>query len=289
MLVVSGSTVGGVDAARTEVCRLIRIDTQNTARCVMVTSVPATDAGGQAKLSDSALYRLWDKTGVCYRGADISKTISGESLDIVYDKLMSYFTGKTELDVVHNLLCEVTNPDAVISLPTGYPELSGQDHASRQQWLEELVQWWQLFKGGPQGREGFTHGQRIYLYEGKENQLDQALAALEKHHDTSRAMINLVYPLHDRWDSSKKAPSFCSLQLFISARNRTRHLNSVAYFRKQEMRYWWPVNFAELVRMHNQAVERLSSTYHDIRSGSIITFAASARVGDWLPKVAVPL
>jgi 3',5'-cyclic AMP phosphodiesterase CpdA len=288
MLVVSGSTVGGADTSRTEVCRLIRIDTQNTARCITVTSVPATDAGGKAKRSDATRYPIWDKTGVCHQSSDICKTISGGTLDIVYDKLLSYFVGKKELDVVHNLVCEVTNPAGAIALPINYPELSGRNDAARQQWLEELVKWWQLFQGGPRGREGFTHGQRIYRYEGNEDQFEEALRALEKQSNTSRAMINLVYPLQDRWDASKKAPSFCSLQLFITERNRTRHLNFVAYFRKQEMRYWWPVNFAELVLMHKQAVDRLSSSYRDITAGSIITFAASARVGEWLPKVAVP-
>ena len=66
-------------------------------------------------------------------------------------------------------------------------------------------------------------------------------------------------------------------------------LDCIAYFRKQEMRYWWPVNFAELALMQNKAVERLSPTYNGLRSGSIVTIASIAYASSALPKVAVPI
>jgi hypothetical protein len=55
------------------------------------------------------------------------------------------------------------------------------------------------------------------------------------------------------------------------------------------MRYWWPVNFAELASLQKKALERLSAEHPGLLPGSIVTIASIAKASKTLPKVAVPL
>jgi thymidylate synthase len=290
LLVIAGSMLGGLDSARNEVCRLLNVDTRTTAGDVVVHPIGAVDAGGRLdNLQTGRRFVLWDRTGVCSLRADAVKTISGEHLDQVYDRLLGFFSDRSEHDAVNNLICEIGNAPQEVDLPSSYPAVQGKDGIDRGVWLRDMVRWWQRKETLLDDPLGFTHGERIYRYAGREDQLSGAIAALRAKFNTSRAIINLVDPPRDQWDSRQKAPAFCSLQFTIVHRERDLALNCTSYFRKQEMRYWWPVNVAEVALMQRGAVETLSAKYPGLRPGSIVTVSAIAYASGSFPKVAVPI
>ena len=70
-------------------------------------------------------------------------------------------------------------------------------------------------------------------------------------------------------------------------------MNCTAYFRKQEVRYWWLVNLAEISELQREICDALSQRrnvpeFRNIRPGSITTIAARAHAGQSPPKVQVP-
>jgi hypothetical protein len=95
----------------------------------------------------------------------------------------------------------------------------------------------------------------------------------------------LLNPDTDKIDNkSVDFPSFSLLHLWVS----DRALHCSAFFRKQEMTFWWPVNVAELARIQDEAVQRLRLTHEHITAGAIRTYASEAVFSDRLPKVDVP-
>lgn len=290
VLVISGSTIGATDGPRAEVCRLLQLDTTTSAPRLTVTRVPAIEPGGRIRKMEGVFFPLWDDAGASDRDSADPKTICGGSLDEVYDRILAFFEGRRERDATQNLLCEILCPPSSGTLPTNYPEIPGRDGAQREDWLRQLVRWWQRSATTLDSPVSFTHGQRIYRLNGKDNdQLKIAVEALRQKVDTSRAIVSLVGPGSDRWDSKDEAPSFCSVQFLVARHNSNLRLNCLAYFRKQEMRYWWPVNIGELVLLQQQALESLRPKYRDLLAGSIITLSAIAVVSESVPKVAVPI
>ena len=106
---------------------------------------------------------------------------------------------------------------------------------------------------------------------------------------SSRAVITLLDSGHDL--SKGDFPSFCTLHLTIRDREKNPKLDCLAYFRKQEMRYWWPVNITELHKIQKNVADRLimSSNMQNLVCGCITTVAAIAVVSSGMPKVGVPL
>lgn len=288
-LVISGSTVSCSDSRRGEMCSLIALPSRTAAKEVRVTPVPPADAGTALENLEENRYRLWDLADICSESMDAPKVVTAESFDVVYDQLLSYFAERSEHDSVNHLVCEVRNATYPVGLPVNYPDVPATFDGNRQVWLDDLVRWWQHMKPARDDPSAFTHGARIYNYGGFHDQFRGAIGALQQKQNSSRAIVALVDPSQDGWDSRRKAPSFCSFQFLITKRGKDIVLDCIAYFRKQEMRYWWPVNFAELALMQNNAVERLSPSYIGLRSGSIVTIAAIAYASQALPKVAVPI
>ena len=66
-------------------------------------------------------------------------------------------------------------------------------------------------------------------------------------------------------------------------------LDCVAYFRRQELRHWWPVNVAELHDLQRVICEQISTSDRRVSAGTVTTYAAVAVVGSGLPRVFVPL
>ena len=91
-------------------------------------------------------------------------------------------------------------------------------------------------------------------------------------------------------DKPKKFPHFCLLQMFISDDPSARHqkLQCIAYFRKQEMRYWWPVNVAEIAALRDEVYKSVARTHKGLIPGGITTVAAMAYSSSSCPTVAVP-
>jgi 3',5'-cyclic AMP phosphodiesterase CpdA len=288
ILVISGSTIGATEAPRAEVCRLLRLDARTTAPRITVIPVPAIEPGGRIKTMEGILFPLWDQSGASLRPSADAKSISGESFDLVYDKLLAFFDGRGVRDATHNLICEILTPPNEGTLPSNYPQIPGRDGAEREDWLRQLIKWWQRPGTTLDNPVGFTHGQRIHTFGGRD-QLKIAADAIKRKLETSRAIISLVGPGTDDWSSENEAPSFCSVQFTVVRRNDKLRLNCVAYFRKQEMRYWWPVNIGELVQLQQKVLEKLRLEHGDLVPGSIITISALALASDSIPKVAVPI
>jgi len=66
-------------------------------------------------------------------------------------------------------------------------------------------------------------------------------------------------------------------------------LECIGYFRKQEAKYWWPINVGELARIQLRAHEELRQSHIGLRLGCLITVAALSFRGISPPKVAVPV
>jgi hypothetical protein len=67
---------------------------------------------------------------------------------------------------------------------------------------------------------------------------------------------------------------------------RKQKLDLTAYFRKQEMRYWWPINVAELAHLQAEVVQSLAND--KLSAGSITTYTNVAVFSGKVPKVNVP-
>jgi 3',5'-cyclic AMP phosphodiesterase CpdA len=143
VLIISGSTIGATEAPRAEVCRLLKLDTNTTAPRITVIAVPAIEPGGRIKTMERSFFPLWDESGASQRPSSDAKTISGESFDLVYDKLLAFFEGQSVRDATYNLICEILTPPSKSTLPRNYPIIPGRDGAEREDWLRQLVKWWQ--------------------------------------------------------------------------------------------------------------------------------------------------
>jgi hypothetical protein len=120
------------------------------------------------------------------------------------------------------------------------------------------------------------------------------IEALAADYTTSRGIIILLNPPADKISARDPFPSFCLVQFKVE-RSDGGHpaLNCTAYFRKQEVRYWWLVNLAELSELQREICDALAQRRNvqelrNISPGSITTVAARAHAGQSAPKVQVP-
>jgi hypothetical protein len=86
-------------------------------------------------------------------------------------------------------------------------------------------------------------------------------------------------------DRAVAFPSFSLLHMWIE----DNLLHCSAFFRKQEMAYWWPVNMAEIACLQAEVLQRLHPSHELATAGAIRTFASKAVFSDRLPRVDVPL
>jgi hypothetical protein len=85
-------------------------------------------------------------------------------------------------------------------------------------------------------------------------------------------------------DKAVAFPSFSLLHVWISG----GALHCSAFFRKQEMTFWWPINAAELARIQAEMLQRLRPSHEHLVPGAIRTYASEAVFSDRPPKVDVP-
>jgi len=186
----------------------------------------------------------------------------------------------------------------LVNLP-GIGESQGElVAAKRLEHFQNIVQWWQYasMPRGPLDHPAFTHGDRIRRYQGYLDQITGVVAALAADFSTSRGIVALLNPPADKIaDRDVQFPSFCLVQFKIqSGEGGSPTLDCTAYFRKQEVRYWWLVNLAELAKLQREICDSLSQypnvpEVKGIGPGAITTIAARAHAGDSAPKVQIPL
>jgi 3',5'-cyclic AMP phosphodiesterase CpdA len=188
-----------------------------------------------------------------------------------------------------NVIVEIDDPSDAARLPPDYPEVPGAD---RDQWLTELVDWWQLERSELVGEKlaPFNHGERIHARWG--DQVNRAVLSLNEREDSSRALVLLMapretgrYPADERDSQTGSYPALVLAEFVVAERAGTRMLDCCAYFRVQEMQYWWTVNVAELALLQEEVRGRMKIPP---ATGRIVTYGAIAHWKAKLPRVAVP-
>ncbi len=293
VLVVGGSTLGGVDAARAFTCRLIRLQGAPTAPVAAIERIQATDAGSPQTRGGVSQYPLWNSPSPEVARASSPTAIYGDDLDEVYDRLIQV-AGEGDADNSFlNLSCHLRSPGQP-QLPGNYPRgfLGGRD---ADEWFTETVDWWQrVGQERDHGHLVFSHGDRIRRYRGAGGQwegVDQ-LAAVESLlrggmlDFNGRAVVSLLDPCTDHPDTmSSRYPAFAIAQFILRQDGADKVIDIVGIFRKQELRYWWPVNVAELAQLQAEIVRRLGGPH---RAGTISTFSTIAYVEEKPPPVVIP-
>lgn len=179
------------------------------------------------------------------------------------------------------LVCRVENGSSALTVSRHYPNIpEGHKH---QEWFDQAINWWQQETAGRAA--SFNHGERLFVSEsGGVSQMENVARELSAKGETSRAVAVLVRPSTDFSKETSEFPAFVTVQFLV----RGSKLHLIAYFRKQEMPHWWPINMGELASLQIAMIRTLSrsKTY---TAGSITTVTAIPVNGHGVPKVAVPL
>lgn len=277
LLVCSAGTVGLGQTAQGALAKLIEVDAgRSAARRLRIVGIPGHRSGVPINLRDLQ----WSSYLVGSADHNDTGVLLGSSAEAVHEQL---------LDLIENggllpspLICQVQQGATALRMPQSYPAISG-DATRDGEWFRRMTRLWQ--RETPIRGMGFNHGARIRRYRGELNQLEEAINVLEKNPSTSRGLLVLIDPIRDRASEQlDQYPAFCMAQLFI-ADDRV-HVN--AYFRKQEMIYWWPINLAELADLQQAAIQGLAERGHPYGAGRITTVTAIPVVAKRTPRVAVP-
>ncbi len=231
-------------------------------------------------LRDSA--RLWESEMTSEPSP--LKYVYGSTIDSAYERLQSLLS-ELEGDDIHDLVCVIEAPGAARSLPAGYPPTQETDE---DEWFQSLLRLWQMPKSRVLGASKllpFNHGERLYDRYG--DTVTRAANALIADPSTTRSFVLLVDPKDEAGNELAEYPAFVLAQLRIVIREASRRLDIVGYFRKQDVRSWWPLNVAELAKMQRDAMGVLDAAGVDVKQGRIVTFASTALIDDKLPALQV--
>jgi 3',5'-cyclic AMP phosphodiesterase CpdA len=280
-VISSCGTIGGTLGTGHEIAKLIKIDSSlPTLRRVEILTVPAVGAGSKLRRKISCLYDqpTWRASGV----TPIT-VISGASATNVHEQLLE-MSREAQRIPMHDVVCVVDQGPTALDPPTTF-RWPGHDPTPLPDWFNDIITWWQ----DPTRADGkpFTHGQRLRDWSGDQNcdQLSAIADILARDTGTSRGIAVLLNPNTDKINNKAvDFPSFSLLHIWIA----DRALHCSAFFRKQEMTFWWPVNAGELARIQAEVARRLRLTHEHITAGAIRTYASEAVFSDRLPKVDVP-
>jgi 3',5'-cyclic AMP phosphodiesterase CpdA len=288
LLVVSGPTLSG-EQGQTQAAAMLEIETSPLRRSVKLVAVPPVTALPPALPSrlPSSTFPLWEED----MRAIAPLVLSGRDVAETYDRLLAAFA--TPGEVRRNLMCIVERPENAGRIPPGYPEnLPVNGAEGRQQWFSATVAWWQRPESKLLDTLHFSHGERLKSYrgtgDGPLDQIVQAVAALQADDTTTRAVLTLTDPARDKIATRRGFPAFVLLHAVLRKEPRGGvFLDLLGIFRKQEMRYWWPINVAEMALIQEQLLEDLNQP--DVAPGRLITLSALAHAGDEVPAVNVAL
>jgi 3',5'-cyclic AMP phosphodiesterase CpdA len=260
--------------------RLLHIQPGGLARDVLIEDVHAAPTrGGVPTRGPVQRARLWRQSSVDAVGDAMA--LSGNSVGDVYAQLQSVFAGRSASQPLRDLTCEILKGHDAGKVPNGYPPPEGVDNI--QSWMTDLVQWWQLPEPQLLQEVTFNHGERIHRH--WKDQVKRATATLKSAPNTTRAVIMLLDPWTDG-EPEGEFPSFVHVQLQVVSRSGARQLDCTGYFRKQEMRYWWPINVAELALVRDAVLAGLTGD-DAATAGRLVTITGYAAVEDRLPTVAL--
>lgn len=209
--------------------------------------------------------------------------VRGATTHETYDRIQDLFAGRPDGVELYSVIAIAEDPRDASRLPPRYPPIDGL--SDRDAWFNDLVSWWQAPSSKLRDALNFTHGSNI-MRRGID-QVDRAIEVLRNPARSGRAVIVLLDPAIHKIQSFERLPSFCLLQLELRRAGHELLLDVVAYFRHQEMRYWWPVNAAEMARIQVRVAKALAGTHRALRVGRLTTIATVARVDTSAPLVAV--
>lgn len=289
LLVISGGTIGETYHAEDEVGRLLRITPDQNARTLNLAPVRGLVAGDNFGDLTFQTVPLWEADlRHDAEGAPFQR-IHGKDVDAVYERILAVFRQPCPEEQRYNFVCQIADGSTAAIIPKGYPEVDAASPDGKQQWFKNLVDWWQLDKPTLSKTLHFTHGDRIYR---DTDQIQNVVALLNARAHSSRAVVTLCRPQIDViHEHRNKFPSFCLVQFVIREKCGKPVLDCIGYFRKQEMKYWWPVNVAELAELQKRVfggIAKSNGSEH-LQLGSITTFASIAKIGSRPPQVTVPI
>lgn len=287
MLVVSGGTIGGASVPDTgRLATVVEISSKLRGHEITVRSVADFIAKRPAETRGYFLSgRRFEPLGA--RGGHIEATSFSDG----YARLVAEGEA-TQGSLVKNLSITIQDLAEVEAPPAGYPEDAAGTVGALPlpDWFNQVADWWQsVLIDAPRGV--FTHGRRLKLHRGKldANQITKMIETLaDRRPNNGRAIATLIDAESDLLGKIGPAPAsfpaFCLLQLHIRTSGSVTFLDATAYFRKQEMKYWWPVNIAEIKRV----MLTVSDALKDVKLGSITTTAAIAVWQTTRSRVSVP-
>ena len=190
--------------------------------------------------------------------------IKGSNVDDTWQKIVQAIRG-TETGAIDNLLVHVEKPCREI------PRQLKRHEA-------EIILWSKELQSTKLERLPFTHGQRIFEWtSGKKgtSKLDQlrdyVVPMLLRNPRTKRAIVMVRNPLLDSELTDDPIPALMSIQF----RLHNKGLHATAYYRAQEMYFFWLVNMFELISMQETICQQLKARSSETTAdpGSITTFA----------------
>jgi 3',5'-cyclic AMP phosphodiesterase CpdA len=279
LLVCSTATVGMGQGRRGEIAKLIEVNAEfPTIRRATIRSIPARGDGIPLHVEDLGTPKKY----VVGRGDIASGVVMGRTSEAVYEQLVDAFRNSEE-QLTYPIMCHIRDGDSALHMPSTYPPVPGHK-GERQEWFSEMVDWWQRSQAG-RGMD-FNHGQRLRNYRKVIDQVGQVVRALTSRRDSSRGVVLLLDPESDQiGDPKTRFPAFVLAQFLLVG----GALQVVAYFRKQEMIYWWPINVAELARLQAEVITGIATHGQRVVPGPIVTITALPTVGQSVPRVSVPL
>ncbi len=286
ILVSAVAAIGRDFPIGAEMARLVNVSAQySRVRPISIFSVPAIGAGGN--FLSSSFPRLGMTVASSPKIVDPVPVFEGDGVNDVYEQLLVRFAEESPTDSLTSIVCRIWGGASALRMPTSYVAAAGGGVSEKT--FQEIVDWWQ--NPDPKLRPPlFNHGQRIHNYPPDISQLDGVVAAIAKAPGTTRGVVIMLSPAEDRIDDpSRKVPAFCLAQFVLDTAQR--RLNCIGYFRKQQMRVWWPVNVCELARLQKEVVTRLPASGGPIGvvAGEIVTVSAVGIAGTSRPRVMVPL
>lgn len=263
------STVGGADEPFGQLIRvqaaLPRLSDYD------VVLVPAAESGAPTALANMP------RRARPLEELTVNGIIAGATVDLTYARVSAALGRLSELPTP--LVCRIEDGASGVKLPDAMPDIP-EPGTLRDEWLESVIEWWQQERPGRAAK--FNHGQFLHVASrGRSSAVERIVAELGKKPGSSRALAVLVN--QDTLSDADEFPSFISLQFVLKG----ARLDAIAYFRKQEMSHWWPINIVEVARIQERVVKKMQGNV-SILCGSITTVTAMPVQGLGMPTVSVP-
>lgn len=285
MMIISGATIGGQPAQADEFANIIEITPGAMGHDVSVTTLGEFMKSAPPNTRGS----FFDGRRISFTNSE-GANVEHQTFDEAYARLAREADAHSGL--TKNLVVRIADGTSFHGRPPAdYPADAAGSDGEVDAWFKDVARWWQLELDDPPQRI-FTHGRRLKRYGGQTgaNQIKRMADILGKsrYPTNGRAMAVIINPVTDLLphDGGRPTafPAFGLVQLHLSEVAGTLKLNAVGYFRKQEMRYWWPVNVAEL----HAIMTEVAASLKKVEIGSITTVAGVAVWEENRTRVAVP-